>query len=146
MTAIETPSKPTSSPVLEGRCHCGDVHWRFAAPVDTATACSCTLCRRYGALWIYDHAGSPARAGVEVTGSTRSYAPGNDIDFLFCDRCHCLAAWRGRRTQPDGRRRMAVNVRLADPAAVGHLEIEHLDGLDTWHEHRDGRRVADYWF
>ena len=47
----------------------------------------------------------------------------------------------------DGRRRMAVNLRLTEPGPVAHLPIDHFDGLDTFDDlPRDGRCVADMWF
>jgi hypothetical protein len=48
----------------------------------------------------------------------------------------------------DGRRRNAVNVRLAEePAAVAALPIDHFGGLVSFEDlPRDGRRVSDYWF
>ena len=149
MTATDTTASPTPSPVIEGQCHCGDVHWRFTAPVQLATACNCTLCRRYGALWIYDFEGpgvSPG-TGISIVGNMEVYGPGRSIDFLFCVRCHCLAAWRAREAPPSAPLWMAVNVRLAAPDAVAHLQIQHFDGLDTFRDlPLDGRCVRDYWF
>jgi hypothetical protein len=48
----------------------------------------------------------------------------------------------------DGRRRNAVNVRLAEePAAVAALPIDHFGGLVSFEDlPRDGRCVSDYWF
>jgi hypothetical protein len=55
--------------------------------------------------------------------------------------------WRAIEANKEGRRRTAVNVRLAEPDAVAHLPIDHFDGLDTFEDlPRDGRCVADYWF
>jgi len=46
-----------------------------------------------------------------------------------------------------GRLRIAVNLRLAEPAAVAAISIDHFDDLDTFEDlPRDGRCVADYWF
>jgi hypothetical protein len=130
--------------MIEGSCRCGAVTWRFDAVPYGATACNCTVCRRYGVLWIYDY-----EDGVIATsGETRAYAPGQAIDFHFCGACGCVTWWRGRRVEADGRRRMAVNLRLADdPDAVRDIPIDHFDGLNTLHDlPRDGRCVADMWF
>lgn len=40
--------------MIEGSCHCGSVTWRFDRIPESATACNCTVCRRYGVLWAYD--------------------------------------------------------------------------------------------
>ena len=56
-----------------------------------------------------------------------------------------VLARTGRRQE--GRRRIAVNLRLAEPDAVAKIPIDHFDGLDTFEDlPRDGRCVADYWF
>ena len=49
------------------------------------------------------------------------------------------------RVEEDGRRRMAVNARLAEPAAVAHIPIDHFDGFDTFEDlPRSGRCMRDY--
>ena len=129
--------------MIEGSCHCGGVHWRFDAQPDGATACNCTVCRRYGALWGYDY----LDVGIHVSGPTQAYIRGKAIEFHFCPRCGCVAYWLGLRLEEDGRRRIAVNLRLAEPEAVAGIPIDHFDGLDTFDDlPRDGRCVADYWF
>lgn len=128
--------------MLNGQCHCGAVKWEFRVPPDGATACNCTVCRRYGALWIYDHEGE----NVHVTGPTSSYIRGTAIEFHFCSSCGCVSHWRAQRTDEEGRRRLAVNVRLSEPDAVAAIPIDHFDGLDTFEDlPRSGKCVSDLW-
>jgi hypothetical protein len=128
---------------IEGACHCGAVHWRFAGRPDGATACNCTVCRRYGVLWAYGHEGE----GITVSGPTQKYVRGKWVEFHFCPVCGCVTHWRGQHADDAGRRRIAVNLRLADPEAVARIPIDRFDGLDTFTDlPRDGRCVADYWF
>jgi len=129
--------------MIQGSCLCTAVRWQFDGQPDGATACNCTACRRYGVLWAYDY----ENVGITVTGQTQPYARGNALDFHFCPTCGCVAFWRARQADDKGRRRIAVNLRLAEPAAVAHIPIDHFDGLDTFDDlPRDGRCVADYWF
>ena len=130
--------------MLKGACHCGTVTWRYEGPIEGgATACNCTACRRYGALWIYGYEGE----GVHLDGQTKPYVRGESLAFHFCANCGCMAAWRARELGENGKRRLAVNVRLADPEAVATIPIDHFDGLDTFEDlPRDGRCVKDYWF
>lgn len=129
--------------MIKGSCHCGTVQWQIEGMPDGATACNCTVCRRYGALWAYDYEGE----GIKVSGDTHFYVRGKAIEFHFCPTCACIAYWRGRRPGEDGRRRIAVNLRLAEPDAVATIPIDHFDGLDTFEDlPRDGRCVANYWF
>jgi hypothetical protein len=61
--------------------------------------------------------------------------------------CGCVAYWRGVEADKEGRRRIAVNIRLSEPEAVAHLPIDHFDGLVSFEDlPRDGRCVSDYWF
>ena len=129
--------------MIKGSCHCGAVEWQYESEPEGATACNCTVCRRYGALWIYAYEGE----GIKVSGKTQYYVRGAAIEFHFCPVCGCIVSWRGRRVGEDGRRRTAVNVRLAEPEAVASIPIDHFDGLDTFKDlPRDGRCVGDYWF
>ena len=46
-----------------------------------------------------------------------------------------------------GRRRVAVNLRLTEPGPIGQVPIRHFDGLDQWQDlPQDGRCVKDMWF
>jgi hypothetical protein len=129
--------------MIQGSCLCGAVSWRFEGVPESATACNCTACRRYGTLWAYDYEGE----GIRVSGPTRAYVRGDSLEFHFCPNCGCVVFWRGQKPNDAGRLRIAVNLRLADPQAVAHIPIEHFDGLDTFDDlGRDGRCVRDYWF
>ena len=131
--------------MLEGSCHCGSVQWKFDGFPEGATACNCTVCRRYGVLWAYGH----QNEDVSATGVTQCYTRNNGVlGFHFCPRCGCVAYWLATKADENGRKRMAVNLRLvSDPAAVAAVAIDHFDGLDTWTDlPRDGRCVGDMWF
>ncbi len=129
--------------MIEGACACGAVTWRFDGVPEGATACSCTACRRYGTLWAYDYEG----AGIQVSGPTTAYVRGDALGFHFCPTCGCMAYWRALKLNAEGKCRIAVNLRLADPQAVADVPIDHFDGFDTWQDlPRDGRCVRDYWF
>ncbi len=130
--------------MLEGSCHCGQVTWSFAGKPDGATACNCTVCRRYGVLWAYDYDGE----GIRVAGDTRVYSWGDrSLGFHFCGNCGCVAWWRALEADAQGRRRIAVNLRLAEPDAVAAIPIDHFEGLVSFQDlPRDGKCVADYWF
>ncbi len=126
-----------------GACHCGAVTWQFEGIPVSATACNCTVCRRYGVLWAYDYDGE----GIQHTGETRAYVRGdNEIEFHFCSTCGCVAFWRGIDADEQGRHRIAVNLRLAEPDAVGAIQIRHFDGLGAFVDLPvSGKCVADLW-
>ena len=133
--------------MLKGFCHCGATHWTLEGDPGPATACNCTLCRRYGALWAYDYEGER----ITVSGATSSYkrvdVSDPALEILFCPTCGSVLCWRGLRVGAEGRRRIAVNLRLAEPDAVAALEIDHFDGFGAFEDlPRDGRCVRDMWF
>ncbi len=133
--------------MLTGTCHCGKLSWTFDGLPESVTACNCTLCRRYGALWIYDYEGERIKISGPNTVYTRAGRKSAAIEIQFCASCGCVACWRGLRLEADGRRRIAVNLRLTEPGPVSHLPVDHFDGLDTFDDQpRDGRCVAEMWF
>lgn len=130
--------------MLEGSCHCGAVTWHFDHVPDSATACNCTVCRRYGVLWAYDY----ENEGIHVAGETRAYLRGDAlIGFHFCQICGCVAYWRAVGLDEQGRRRIAVNLRLTEPEPVAHIPVRQFDGLVSFDDlPQDGRCAGDYWF
>ena len=128
--------------MLRGHCHCGAVHWEFTGAPTSATACNCTICRRYAALWAYGY----EHAGITVSGATRGYVRGDAIEFHFCTDCGCVAFYRGREPDAEGRRRLAVNLRMCDPGPVAAIPVRRFDGLESYSVLQgDDRCVADYW-
>lgn len=130
--------------MLKGSCLCGAVTWTFDGMPESATACNCSACRRYGVLWIYDF----ENEGIQVSGKTTAFIrKEGSLGFHFCPDCGCVAYWRSLDAQKDGRRRIAVNVRLSEAETVADIVIDHFDGLDEFEDlPRDGRCVRDYWF
>lgn len=95
--------------MIQGSCHCGRVGWQFDGLPESATACNCTVCRRYGVLWAYDFEGG----GIRVAGETTAYRRGQAIEFHLPDLrlrrlLESTAAGRGRppsdRGQPAAQR------------------------------------------
>src|SRR5215510_6206087 len=106
--------------MIQGSCHCGSVEWRFDRLPESATACNCTVCRRYGTLWAYDYEGER----IHVSGPAKFYARGGrGIGFYFCPNCACVAYWRALGADEHGRRRIAVNLRLTEPEPVAGVVI-----------------------
>lgn len=82
-----------------------------------------------------------------MSGPAKAYFRGQALEFHFCAECGCVSHWLGRGPDEQERRRIAVNLRLAEPDAVASIVIEHFDGLDSFDDlGRDGRCVKDMWF
>lgn len=129
--------------MLEGTCHCGSARWKLSELPVSATACNCTACRRYGALWAYGYEGE----NITVSGHTRAYIRGKSLSFNFCPGCGGVTHWRALAANDQGRRRIAVNLRMSDPEPIAQVPIDHFDGLDQWEDlPGDGRCIKDLWF
>lgn len=131
--------------MLEGTCHCGEVRWTLDVLPMSVTACNCTICRRYGALWAYGYIGYD----IQTTGKTSTYLrrDSGDIYFHFCAICGCVTHYVACSDDENRRKRAAVNVRMSDPSTISKLPIRHFEGHHSFVElPRDGRTVEDMWF
>jgi len=144
MWAANIHNNPSRDPnMIQGSCHCGSVQWQLQGIPESATACNCSACRRYGVLWAYDYEGE----GIQVSGPTKAYVRGDSLGFHFCPECGCVAYWRSLEPNQEGRRRIDVNLRLTELEPIAHIPIDHFDGLDKWEDlPRDGRCIRDLWF
>ena len=134
--------------VTRGQCLCGACKWVFEGKIPDATICNCSACRRYGVLWAYDFDGErihvTAGDGKLKAFFRREKSP---LSFNFCRTCGCLVSWRAAGAGPDGRIRIAVNLRLADPDAVAEIPLLHFDGLHSFEDlPTSGKTVGDVWF
>ncbi|MGV6800509.1 MAG: GFA family protein [bacterium] len=134
--------------MIQGVCSCGSCGWQYDGVPEYANACNCKLCRRYGALWAYDW----ENERIIVSGNLRPYqrtdlAEQPMLEVLFCPTCACVISWRSLTSDDDNRRRMAVNLRLADFDRVAEIKLFHFDGLNSFQKlSEDGTRVKDMWF
>lgn len=129
---------------LTGICLCGSAGWTLRGDPGRINACNCTLCRRHGALWAYGHDGETIELHGDTSAWRRPEGTGS-LEVRFCPSCGSVTAWRGLAVT-DGRRRMAVNLRMAEPGSVAGLPVDHYDGLvDTGKRVGDPCRVRDLW-
>ncbi|WP_373356950.1 GFA family protein [Pseudoroseicyclus sp. CXY001] len=130
---------------MRGTCHCGKTGWDWAGLPETATACNCESCRRYAALWSYDWVGGKISLfGLE---ETRVFLrEDREIEFHFCTTCGAIPFWRAVSPHPDGRRRAAVNLRMAEPEEVAGVPVFHGDMLEGTAPYHSRGTVADMWF
>ena len=124
--ALPPPPVPPKT-YVRGACLCGAVSWEYEGDPPSATICNCTACRRYGALWAYSYIGDR----ITTNGPTKTFSRGDGkLEFHFCTDCGCLSFWKATQ-ETEGRRRVAVNLRMADPKQVRDIPIKMFDGLTT---------------
>jgi hypothetical protein len=73
---------------------------------------------------------------VTIAPTTHAYLRGErHLGFHFCPECGSVAYWRGVTPREDmnpheeGRRRIVVNLLLAEPDQVAAISVKHFDGL-----------------
>lgn len=115
--------------MIEGSCHCGAVRFAYADEPDHLTSCNCSLCRRLGDLLAYG-----TTATIRVEGPTVPYAQGDrTLAMHHCPTCGCTTHWESLAGPgEEGHGRQAVNMRLADAAAIASIRVRRFDGADTW--------------
>ncbi|AWV07812.1 GFA family protein [Marilutibacter maris] len=104
---------------LSGGCHCGRIRVAFATTLEprelAPRACDCDFCRKHGAAWISDPAGS-LRVEAEPASALRSYRQGSETArLLLCAHCGVVVAV-GYAEQ--GRIWAAVNAGCLDDATA----------------------------
>ncbi len=106
----------------QGSCHCGAIKLELWDDPADAAECNCSLCRRIGALW---HHCSPTL--VTVTGKAAGYVQGDrSLTTWHCATCGIVTHWTALDDPTYDR--MAVNLRLFDPALWKDLPRRKIDG------------------
>lgn len=114
--------------MIKGACHCGAVTFEFNDTPEWGLACNCSVCRRYGAIWIYSSAENIRfEYGPDALDS---YSWGDrNIAFYHCKTCGCTTHWEGLKTDSD---KMAVNLLMSAPEVIESLPVRRFDGADSW--------------
>jgi hypothetical protein len=109
--------------LITGRCHCGNITYRFDWQPDPAEiparACTCSFCRKHGGVWT-----SCPRGHLEVEARdparVSSYAFGTQTaEFHVCACCGVVPVVTSRI---DGQLYAVVNVNTFDNVAASMLK------------------------
>lgn len=94
-----------------GSCHCGALHYACSVDPARAMTCTCSICRRKGAVL---HFVTPADVTLTADparlGTYRFHS--HVVAHHFCTTCG-IAVW-AEIAQPDGSTGIAINLRSAD--------------------------------
>lgn len=116
--------------MITGACHCGAVNWAYDAVPMHLTLCNCSMCRRIGGLWAYGTLSTVTVTAAE--DATLAYVQGDKtLGTHTCRTCGCTTHWLSLSDNGPATR-IAVNMRMADPAAWADIRVRHFDGADTW--------------
>jgi hypothetical protein len=110
--------------MIEASCHCGAVRFEIDTPPEVVTECSCSNCRKRGALWAYY---SPPQVRlIALEGATSIYSwNGREIEFHTCSSCGCPTHWAPTDKSAD---RMAINARLLEPDVLAAARVRRIAG------------------
>lgn len=117
--------------MLTGQCHCGNVQFSVPEKPESLTACTCSICHRYGVQWMYY---SPSDVTVSTKNKpTQRYRWGDEmIDFHHCPTCGCVTHYTGTEHADASWDRMALNARMCARSDTSDIPVKLFDGADTW--------------
>ena len=115
--------------MLQATCHCGAVRIEVARRPRRLVQCTCSICRRYGALWAYCSR-KTARVFADPQAETFYQWNDNVIEFYHCKTCGCMTRYESVEKSDDGR--IAVNARMMPPQDIEGIRVRTFDGAETW--------------
>ncbi|MEO6747764.1 MAG: GFA family protein [Caldimonas sp.] len=115
----------TQRSTYTGSCHCGRVAFELDAQLDHVVACSCSLCRKVGALW---HGATDANLRIIAGEDELTLYQFNTMTARHYACRHCgVHPFSRPRLDPS---RWVVNVRCIDGVDVASLPLMHFDGAN----------------
>lgn len=115
--------------MLNASCHCGAIQIEASERPHSLTRCTCSICRRYGALWAYFTRRTATVSCEPDTISAYSWGD-KSIEFIHCRSCGCLTHYESVDKGVDSH--VALNARMMSPADIADIPIKTFDGADTW--------------
>jgi hypothetical protein len=122
--------------MIKAACHCGAVRFAVAGAPRWVLDCSCTICRRYGALWTYcAFTDNPMELVARPDpAATATYTwQDHEIGFHHCRTCGCITHFEALDQNPP--MILGLNARMM----VG------LDGPGTRIRQIDNGHVGWFW-
>ncbi len=115
--------------MIKASCHCGAVQIEVDALPRSLTQCTCSICRRYGALWAY-RTRKTARVVSESECENKYMWNKKLIEFYHCNTCGCLTRYESVEKSENSR--IAVNARMMAPEDIENINVRTFDGANTW--------------
>jgi hypothetical protein len=88
--------------MIKAACHCGAVRFAVAEAPRWVLDCSCTICRRYAALWCYRFSEDPVELVEFPDPAASAVYSWNDheIGFHHCKTCGCVTHFEAIERTP----------------------------------------------
>ena len=114
---------------MKASCHCGNVTISAEKPPEVIITCTCSICRRLGAMWGH-YTSDQVELKIE-SEPTVFYIWGDRlIEFHYCPRCSCSTHHTHSENYEGDR--FSINCRMADPKDIEGIPVKCFDGADTW--------------
>jgi len=123
--------------LLTGRCFCGAVRYRCAAPLHPATLCHCESCRRVAGAHVVAWLTIPAASLVYPAAQPVEFRSSSKVVRSFCSRCGTPLTYRHAERAGEIDVTLATLDRPAEIVPVDHIWME--DAL-AWDRPGDGLR------
>jgi hypothetical protein len=121
--------------IIGGSCHCGATRFEVLGEVTEATACTCTICSKRGALWSY-HKPAQFRLLTPRENLSTYRWQSRMVAHHFCGRCGCTTFtespdWSSGEPDFDNPQ-VAVNARVLDDFDLAAVPVTVIDGRNLW--------------
>jgi hypothetical protein len=137
-------SDELTNQTIEGGCHCGNIRFRFVTARAIAELpvrrCTCSFCRKHGALYTSDPNGRLSVAIREPQEISRYRFGTRTAEPMICRHCGVLPVTLARI---DGRIYAVVNLTASD-ADPGAAHVEEVDFSSQTAEERTERRRRNW--
>lgn len=114
--------------MYKASCHCGNVQITVAELTETTTSCNCSICNRFGALWMYYKADDLA-IQCEKTPTVAYIWGDKTIEFHHCPLCGCTTHYLSVDKE---NQRAAINGRMFNLDIITSIKIRKFDGAVSW--------------
>jgi len=109
-------------------CHCTAIRFELQHWPAWILDCNCTLCRRYGAIWVYPEDGSATI--VQGEDQTQVYVWGDRmIGFHRCAECGCVTHMA--TLEDESPRIYGVNARMIPALDPKRVKLRQIDNGHT---------------
>ncbi len=105
--------------MLSASCHCDAVHIELEALPTYLDECGCSICRCYGALWVYCRP-DQVHFLCEASATQGYLCDDGTLEYYRCRVCGCVTHWMSANESAS---QMGVSARLLDPSDIAGIPI-----------------------
>ena len=116
----DVSANSTPDVTIQATCHCGAISVTAPRLPKYINECQCTICRRYGAAWIYYNTQEVVIRKKQGSATCKYVWGGKELEFHWCSNCGCIMYWWPVEV-PGGGNQMGINSRMMDPDVLKNV-------------------------